>query len=272
MTSDIAGAPFLTIQSAMTVRRVTTARIAYRVGLLAVCAWASPGAIAQSSPQAEFHPGRLIYASNQGESAWRPWWAIDYPEAEYHLTRGLTRLTTLDVAEDSRHLRLTDEDIFDYPWLLAQQAGRWRLTDTEIARLQEYVSRGGFVVIDDFHGEVDWQVMSDALRRAFPDWPILRLPETHALMNVLYDLDQGTQIPGRRHLYRAANGNIEAQLWGPAQWYGIHDNDGRLVVAINFNMDMGDAWEHADDPVYPVPMTSLAYRFAVNYIIYAMTH
>ncbi len=44
------------------------------------------------------------------------------------------------------------------------------------------------------------------------------------------------------------------------------------MVAINFNMDMGDAWEHADDPVYPVPMTSLAYRFAVNYVIYAMTH
>ena len=91
-------------------------------------------------------------------------------------------------------------------------------------------------------------------------------------MSVLYDLDQGTQIPGRRHLYRAANGEIEARLYGPAEWHGIHDEAGRLVVAINFNMDMGDAWEHADDPVYPVSMTSLAYRFAVNYVIYAMTH
>ena len=80
------------------------------------------------------------------------------------------------------------------------------------------------------------------------------------------------QIPGRRHLYRAADGSIQAQLRGPAEWHGIHDDEGRLVVAINFNMDMGDAWEHADDPVYPVPMTSLAYRFAVNYVIYAMTH
>jgi len=234
---------------------------------------AGVGAADESDPpEAEFHMARLVYASNQGQRAWRPWWAIDYPEAEYHLTRGLTRLTTLDVADDSRHLRLTDEAIFDYPWLFAQQAGRWYLNPDEIAALREYVLRGGFLVVDDFHGEYDWAVMSDALEQAFPEWPIRPLPEEHALMNVLYDLDQGTQIPGRRHLYRDTDGEIRARLWGPAEWHGIYDDDGRLVVAINYNMDMGDAWEHADDPVYPVPMTSLAYRFAVNYVVYAMTH
>lgn len=226
----------------------------------------------QPGPEAEFHMARLVYASNQGQRAWRPWWAIDYPEAEFHLTRGLSRLTNLDVADDSRHLRLSDPAIFDYPWLFAQQPGRWLLDSEEIDQLREYVGRGGFVVIDDFHGEFDWQVMSEALTRAFPEWPVMPLPVSHPLMHVLYDLGQDTQIPGRRHLYRGANGEIEAQLWGPAEWHGIHDDQGRLVVAINFNMDMGDAWEHADDPVYPVPMTSLAYRFAVNYVIYAMTH
>ena len=215
---------------------------------------------------------RLVYTSNQGQRAWRPWWAIDYPEAEFHLLRGLERLTSLDVADDSRHLQLTDDEIFDYPWLFAQQAGRWFLRTDEIERLREYVLRGGFLVVDDFHGEYDWQVMSAALESAFPEWPITPLAEDHPLMNVLYDLDQGTQIPGRRHLYRATDGEVRARLQGPAAWHGIHDESGRLVVAINFNMDMGDAWEHADDPVYPVPMTSLAYRFAVNYIIYSMTH
>ena len=129
-----------------------------------------------------------------------------------------------------------------------------------------------FLVVDDFHGKWDWQVFMDVMRRAFPDWPVEPLPEDHALMGVMFDLDQRTQIPGRRHLYRDASGGISAQLQGPAQWHGIHDDKGRLVVAVNFNMDMGDAWEHADDPVYPEPMTALAYRFAVNYVIYAMTH
>ena len=172
------------------------------------------------SPEAEFHMARMIYSSGNAGRTWRPWWAIDYPDAEYHFTRGLRRLTTLDVADDSQHLKLTDEGIFDYPWLFAQQVGHWHLDDDEIARLREYVLRGGFVVFDDFHGEYEWVVFSDVMRRAFPEWPISRLPETHPLMSVLYDLDQDTQIPGRRHLYRAANGNIEAMLHGPAEWHG----------------------------------------------------
>lgn len=229
------------------------------------------GSALGQSTEAEFQIARLKYDSG-GYRAWRPWWAIDYPEAEFHLTNGLTRLTGISVAGDSVHLRLTDDAIFDYPWLFAQQVGRWRLSADEIARLREYVRRGGFVVIDDFHGEFDWQVMRDALVRAFPEWPIVPLPVDHELMHLYYDLDQETQIPGRRHLYRSGNGEVYARLQGPARWYAVFDDDDRLVVAINFNMDMGDAWEHADDPVYPLSMTALAYRFAVNYVVYALTH
>ena len=224
------------------------------------------------SPAAELHIGRVMYASGDGARMWRPFWAIDYPDAEYHLTRGLRRLTSVDVAGDSIHVSLTDEVLFDHPWLFIQQIGRSSFSDAELDRLREYVHRGGFVLIDDFHGDLDWLVMTRFLQQAFPEWPVQRLPEEHALMNVFFALDQNTQIPGRRHLYRAADGTIQAQLRGPAQWHGIYDDAGRLVVAINFNMDMGDAWEHADDPLYPLPMTALAYRFAVNYVVYAMTH
>lgn len=223
-------------------------------------------------PEAEFHLGRMQYSGGMAGYSWRPWWAIDYPDAEYHFTRGLRRLTTLEVAADSRHLSLEDPALFDYPWLFVQQVGHWSLDDTEVERLREYVQRGGFLVVDDFHGPFDWQVFSDAMLRVFPERPIVPLRDDHPLMTVMYDLDQDTQIPGRRHLYRTASGEVDAMLRGPAEWHGIFDGEGRLMVAINFNMDMGDAWEHADDPVYPEPMTALAYRFAVNYVIYAMTH
>jgi hypothetical protein len=238
----------------------------------AIMAVANAQAESGEIPEAEFHMARMVFSSGQVGWSRRQWWAIDYPDAEYHFTRGLRRLTQVDVADDSRHLQLTDDEIFDYPWLFAQQVGHWRPTAIEISRFREYVLRGGFVVVDDFHGEREWIVFVETMRQAFPEWAIAPLPEEHPLMNVLYDLDQRTQIPGRRHLYRTAGGEIAAQTEGPAQWHGISDDNGRLVVAINFNMDMGDAWEHADDPVYPVSMTSLAYRFAVNYVIYGMTH
>lgn len=253
---------------------------------LAVTALAQPRSAQNGSskqPEAEFHMARLIYADASGGRVGgsrsfgrgfsRPgWWAIDYPEAEYHFTRGLRRLSRVQVAEDSQHLQLRDEEIFDYPWLLAQQVGRWYLDDEEVLLLREYLRRGGFLVADDFHGEYEWQVFMQTMGRVFPDRPIVPLDAGHEVFHVLYDLDQLTQIPGRRHLYRAANGGVEAQLQGPQSWRGVYDDNGNLMVAINFNMDMGDAWEHADDPVYPEPMTALAYRFGLNYVIYAMTH
>jgi hypothetical protein len=233
-------------------------------------------------PEAEFHMARMIYSDDSGGRVGgsrnfggfnRPgWWAIDYPEAEYHFTRGVRRLSRIEVAEDSQHVQLMDDAIFDYPWLFAQQVGRWYLSDPETLRLREYLYRGGFLVADDFHGNYEWQIFSQTMTRVFPDRPIVDLDINHEVFHVLYDLNQTTQIPGRRHLYMAGNGEVRAQMEGPQSWKGIYDDQGRLMVAINFNMDMGDAWEHADDPVYPEPMTALAYRFGINYLIYAMTH
>jgi len=134
------------------------------------------------APEAELHIARMIYASRGGRFGFggfgRPWWAIDYPEAEYHFRNGVRRLTRIDIADDSRHLRLTDEAIFDHPWMFAQQVGRWALTDEETLKLREYLMRGGFLVADDFHGPYEWEVFAEAMQRVFPDRPIVDIPKT----------------------------------------------------------------------------------------------
>jgi hypothetical protein len=221
-------------------------------------------------PEAEFHMARMAYATRGGGGSrgyYNPWWAIDYPAAEANFLPALQRVTRLAVADDSRHLELSDERIFDYPWLFAQQLGRgdWRPNAAEIENLREYLLRGGFLVVDDFHGEYEWRVFHTVMQSVLPGRAIVDIPESDRLLHVLYDLDQRTQIPGERHLRWQ-------QMEGPPHWRGIYDDQGRLMVAINHNIDMGDAWEHADDPFYPLPMTALAYRFGVNYVIYAMTH
>lgn len=225
-------------------------------------------------PENELHIARLVY--NAGlDSGWGPgraWWRIDWPEAEMHFTGGVQRYTGIDIAGDSVHVTLLDDALFDYPWLFAQQVGRWTLSAAERKRLREYLLRGGFLVVDDFHGDYQWEVFRRVIVDVLPEYPILDVPANHALMNVLYDLDQSTQIPGRRHLIQTSSGIGVRMDGGPPRWRGIYDERGRLIVAINFNMDMGDAWEHADDPVYPLAMTSLAYRFGINYLVYALTH
>jgi hypothetical protein len=53
------------------------------------------------------------------------------PEAELHIARMICGSGGGDIADDSRHLRLTDDSIYDYPWVFAQQVGRWSLSDAE---------------------------------------------------------------------------------------------------------------------------------------------
>jgi hypothetical protein len=220
-------------------------------------------------PEAEFHMARLAYSAYgcAGSRGWcNPWWAIDYPLAEAHFLPAVTRLTRVEAAPDSRHVTLADDNVFDYPWLFLQQPGQgeWLPQGAELERMREYLQRGGFLVVDDFHGEYEWQTFQEAMRNVFPKRPIVDIPDDDMLMSIVFELDERTQIPGERHLY--------GRMAGPPHWRGIYDDDGRLMVAINHNIDMGDAWEHADDAHYPAPMTATAYRFGVNYVIYAMTH
>ena len=223
----------------------------------------------------ELHIARLVFRpdiNNSWHPPGRPWWSIDWPDAEQHFTDGVSRYTTIDIAPDSHHISLDDDTVFDYPWLFAQQVGRWHLSDNEVATLRQYLLRGGFLVADDFHGPQQWQVFSQTIGRALHEYRIIDIPAGDELLHVLYELEQRTQIPGRRHLYYDGSGIAVQMPHTPPRWRGIYDSKGRLMVAINFNMDMGDAWEHADDPDYPLPMTSLAYRFGINYLLYAMTH
>jgi hypothetical protein len=268
-------------------RRIVRTKVVKAViGIVALClvsaasssqgrrrSWGTSG----EAPEAEFHMARLIYGGGLGAFSGffnNNWWAIDYPEAEEHFLPALRRVTNMSVADDSVHLEITDDRIFQYPFLFMQQAGQgnWRPTESEASRMREYLLRGGFLMVDDFHGEYDWAVFESAMRRVLPNRPIIDIPDDDPLLHIFFDLDKRTQIPGRRHLRLGGGGQVVAQMQGAPKWRGIYDDRGRLMVAINFNMDMGDAWEHADDPYYPAEMTGLAYRFGINYVIYAMTH
>ena len=222
----------------------------------------------------EFQFVRLAYSSNnygRGGGGWgrRQRWQTDWPDAEYHFSRGVDRLTRIAVADQGRILTPLDEEIYDFPWIYAVEVSYWYLDDQEASRIRDYLLRGGFLMVDDFHGTWEWAAFVASMERVFPDRPIIDIPESDEAFHVIYDLDQRIQIPSRQFIYSGVT--WEQDGYTP-QWRGIYDDDGRLMVAINFNMDIGDAWEHADWPDYPENMTALAYRFGINYLIYAMTH
>lgn len=227
----------------------------------------------------EFHFARLIYGGDSyggGRGRGRNSWTTDWPEAEHFFMQGVTRLTRVDGTEVSvyngdggERIDLLEGNIFDFPWLYAVEVGYWTLSTEEALVLREYLLKGGFLMVDDFHGSQEWSGFVSTMQRVFPDRPIVDIKEDDEVFHVLYDLDERIQIPGLASLY---NGVTYERDGIEPTWRGIYDDEGRLLVAINHNMDLGDAWEHADTPGYPEPMTALAYRFAVNYVIYSMTH
>jgi len=219
---------------------------------------------------AELYLARLAYTDlYAGELLSERPWQIDSPAAERHFLQGVRRLSNIDASPKELYLRATDDNVFDYPVLYAVEASYWDLTTDEVERLREYLLRGGFLILDDFHGPQEWARFLVGMQQVFPDRPIRDIPPEDEIFHVLYDLEPGEQIPGVQMLY---TGNPAEQGGVTPHWRGIYDDDGRLMVMINFNMDLGDAWEHADWPEYPERYTAMAYRMALNYIIYSMTH
>ena len=197
-------------------------------------------------------------------------WTIDYPRSDRHLSAAVRRLTQIDARSAEQPVATEDgDDIYNWPWLYGVEVGHWDLTDFEAAKLRDYLERGGFFMCDDFHGTWEWETFVASMKRVFPDRPIVDIPDDDAIFHTVYDLDARYQVPGAQFIYSRRTAEKDGFQ---ARWRGIYDGKGRLMVAICHNMDLGDSWEHADNPIYPEQYSALGFRIGVNYIVYAMTH
>src|SRR5207247_110520 len=137
--------------------------------------------------------------------------------------------TRVDIGEP-RHMRLTDDRLFDHPWIYATQTGYWGLTDAEVKRLGEYLLRGGFLVVDDMWGPEQWEIFRMTMARALPGAPITDILSGDSVMHVVYDIEDKdrTYIPGTRHLRRGMNGSVMMQQLEPPAWRAMHDPKNRM--------------------------------------------
>src|SRR5579871_3350785 len=197
-------------------------------------------------------------------------WTMDYPRSDRHLLQGVRRLTRINTRSVEQVVELDGgDDVYNWPMMYAVEVGHWSLPDDQAAQLREFLLRGGFLMVDDFHGTREWQIFINSMSKVFPDRPIEDLPNNDPLFHTLFDLDERFQVPGAQWL---STGRTYEQDGFEPRWRAIRDDQGRVMVAICHNMDLGDAWEWSDDPRYPEKWAGLAYRIAMNYFIYDLTH
>jgi hypothetical protein len=222
---------------------------------------------------AEWTRARLRYPSflaPHGVPDGRRRWTVDYPRSDRHLLEGIRRLTRIDTRSVEQVVDLDGEDdVYNWPALYAVEVGYWNLTDQQAVQLREVLLRGGFLMVDDFHGTLEWNNFMAGINKVFPDREIVDLDNKDPIFHVIYDLDDRFQVPGLQYVYTRSVFEYDGF---EGKWRGIYDDHGRLMVVICHNMDLGDAWENSDNPVYPEKYAALAYRIAVNYWVYDLTH
>jgi hypothetical protein len=209
--------------------------------------------------------GRGWYGGRGGGS-----WATDFPKGDRQFLVVLKRLVRVNAYDWENAVHLADPNIRRFPLIYAVEVGRMDLTDAEVEGLRSYLEAGGFLIVDDFWGSREWAQFEYNIRRVFPDRPIEELTLDHPLFSAYYDIEEILQVP---NINNGAGGYRTHERDGFVPHVrGITDDEGRLMVVINWNTDLGDAWEWAESPYYPLRFSTFAYELGTNMIVYGMSH
>jgi hypothetical protein len=243
------------------------------ISAIAALSWGLPAIAQEAEDDAhEFFFTRGIY-SDTGNDDWGGRWAVDYPKADLQFLVALRRLSTVHAFDSDNALELDSPQLRKYPFLYILEVGSMKLSDSEVAALRDYLQAGGFMVVDDFWGTWAWQNFEAEMKRVLPERTIVDVPIEHPVFNAFYDVTEILQVPNVYQGSMVASGGPTHEYDGYVPHVrGIFDDEGRLMVLINWNTDLGDAWEWADDPNYPLKFSTFAFEIGINFVIYGMSY
>ncbi|MDP6443921.1 MAG: DUF4159 domain-containing protein [Pirellulaceae bacterium] len=218
---------------------------------------------------------RVRYSS-YGRRGWGGKWATDFPDSDLNFSFRLQQLTSLKVNPNPIVLDITDERIFDYPFLYMCEPGDLGFDEAEVDHLRRYLLNGGFLMVDDFWGEYEYENFAREIKRVFPDREPIELDLEHEIFHAVYPLEEKPQIPSIR---AALNGRAHGITWERSDarevhYKGIFDDDDRMMVIICHNTDLGDGWEREgmNEWYFHEFSEKRAYPLGINIVTYAMTH
>lgn len=205
-----------------------------------------------------------------------PWWT-DAPDSDLNLAFRLQQMTSLKVNPDGLFLRLTDKDLVKYPFIYMVEPGSLALNDVEVDALRKYLLNGGFLWLDDFWGDAEWEQMAGELKKVFPDRSFVDVPLEHPLYHCVFDIQSKAMCPNVQYGSRVQyNPNMDISEKGGRVTHhrAIFDDKGRLMVFATHNTDNGDGWEWEGNNHFYFEHFSekIAYPLAINVIFYVMTH
>ena len=178
------------------------------------------------------------------------------PSSLPNLLKAINERTALRVEPTEARVSLTDDRLWDHPYLHLTGHGEIRLSEAEVVRLREYLTRGGFLHVDDNYG-LDASFRRE-IARVFPDRPLVDVPLSHPIYHIVYDFPAG--LP-----------KIHEHDGKPARGLGIFIGN-RLAVFYSHESDLGNGWEQFPHPYSYGLAAQGALELGTNVIVYAVTH
>ncbi len=229
---------------------------------------------------------RLMYASDPGGRTSNGYyrgggnsWTVDTPDADFNLAFRLHQMTSLRVRPKETDIPIDPAHLANFPFVYIVEPGSLVFRQSEVTALRDYLLNGGFLMVDDFWGDNQWDNLEEQLHRVFPGRKFVELDLSHPIFHTVFDLKQKPQMPAIEIYLN--EGITWERHWGDynkqthdSHFYGIFDDKGRMMVFISFNNDFGDGWEReGDDPRYFTAFSEpQAYPMMINIIFYTMTH
>jgi len=207
-------------------------------------------------------------------------WSTDYPFGEINLLIRLSELTKVRVSRDRRGdvnywvVRATDDQLFNCPILIGSDVGTAALSNAEVQRLREYLLKGGFLWVDDFWGTPAWDHWTSQIARVLPEFPIVDVAPADPMRQAMFPIAEVKQVPSIFSWGGPGSDPRERGSDSPhANFRAIADKDGRVMVAMTHNTDIGDSMEReGENPDYFAEYSPPGYALATNIVLYALTH
>lgn len=205
-------------------------------------------------------------------------WNDDTPDADLSLAYRLYQVTSLKVRPGLSYIDITTKDLADYPFVYVAAAGSLTLSDDEVAALRNYLLGGGFLMVDDFWGDEQWQQFYEQIKRVFPDREPVALTMENRIFHTVFDFKKAPQIPSVGSFLNTGLFYDPGYDYGnkghEPHYFGVYDDKQRMMVVICHNNHFGDGWEHeTQDPIYFDKVSEpMAYPMFINILVYAMTH
>jgi len=220
------------------------------------------------------------YRGGYGRGGWGRGnrWATDFPDSDLNFSFRLQQLTTIKVNPQPIHMRLTDERLYDHPFIYVIEPGALQFSEEEVLALRRYLLRGGFLMVDDFWGDYEWENFYREIKRVFPDREPEEVPLEHEIFNCVYRLKEKPQVPSIHMAEAGRSQGITHEFHGSGSetvhYRAIYDDRGRMMAFICHNTDLGDGWEQEGaDPWYFTEFSEKkAYPMGINIVVYAMSH